>query len=484
MPETSTQIHATCVALGGHGILLRGPSGSGKSDLALRLIAEAGARLVADDQCRLTKRGGALIARAPAVGAGCIEARGLGLLRVPAASEVAVTLVLDLVPRAEQARVPQPDRLRLCGVDVRRGDCDPFESGVVAKLALAAGRENANMMACDAPLADAGRAEREERRRMRDDEPGKDAEARDARRSGTATSEPPRVVVVTGMSGAGRSTTLKALEDVGYEAIDNLPLHLIAQTVHDGGLAGPVAVGVDIRTRNFAVRPFLEALEALDADPKLSLTLVFVDCEDEVLRRRFTETRRRHPLAQGRPLSDGITAERRLVAPLRARADMLIDTSTLSVADLRRVVGAQLGLREGGGMAVFVLSFSYRNGVPREADLVFDARFLRNPHYEESLRPLTGRDEAVVAFIADDPDYPAFIEDLCNMLRRLIPRYQAEGKSYLTIAIGCTGGRHRSVAVAERVGACLAREGGHVLVNHRELTSEGDRGDARDANSR
>jgi UPF0042 nucleotide-binding protein len=254
--------------------------------------------------------------------------------------------------------------------------------------------------------------------------------------------------------------------------------------VHERGLSNPVAVGVDIRTRNFAVRPFLDALKEIDADPALDVTLVFVDCEDEVLRRRYTETRRRHPLAQGRPLSDGIVAERRLVAPLRRRADMVIDTSTLSVRDLRRVIGIQLGLGEAAGMAVFVVSFSYRNGLPREADLVFDVRFLRNPHYEAALRPLTGKDDAVAEFIAADPDYPAFVDGVCDMLRRLIPRYQAEGKSYLTIAVGCTGGRHRSVAVAERLGACLDQDGRHVLVNHRELAGECDQGDAHDDDSR
>ncbi len=294
--------------------------------------------------------------------------------------------------------------------------------------------------------------------------------------SGQASGAPTRqrVVLVTGMSGAGRSTTLKALEDVGYEAIDNLPLHLVATIVHEGGLDSPVAIGVDIRTRNFAVQPFLDALQRLESDPKLAVTLLFVDCEEEVLRRRFTETRRRHPLAQGRPLTDGIAAERRLVAPLRKRADMTIDTSTLAPQDLRRVISAQLGLEQAQGMAVFVTSFSYKNGLPREADLVFDVRFLRNPHYDPELKPLTGRDAAVADYVAGDPDFAPFFGGLTRLLKRLLPRYEREGKSYLTIAIGCTGGRHRSVALAEKLAAALRAAGRNVTLNHRELGVGGD----------
>ena len=283
-----------------------------------------------------------------------------------------------------------------------------------------------------------------------------------------------RVVLVTGMSGAGRSTTLKALEDVGYEAIDNLPLHLVATIVHEGGLDSPVAIGVDIRTRNFAVQPFLDALQRLESDSTLAVTLLFVDGEEEVLRRRFTETRRRHPLAQGRPLTDGIAAERRLVAPLRKRADVTIDTSTLSTHDLRRVVSAQFGVRSAQGMAVFVLSFSYKNGLPREADLVFDVRFLRNPHYEPRLKRLTGRDRAVADYIAGDPDFAPFFGGLTRLLRRLLPRYEREGKSYLTIALGCTGGRHRSVALAEKLAGELGKVSRSVTLNHRELGVGGD----------
>lgn len=465
-------VHATCVSLGGQGLLLRGPSASGKSDLALRLIAEAGARLVADDQCRLARHGGALVATAPAAIAGRIEARGLGVMALPAAGEAVVALVADLVPGRGAARLPEPATAAFLGLAVRRCELDPFEAGATAKLCLALAPERAAIMpASGAPAGDHG-------------PPGGE---RDAMTSGTGEAEQAArlpVVLVTGMSGAGRSTTLKALEDIGYEAIDNLPLHLLSEIVRAGRLSDPVAVGVDIRSRDFAVEPFLEALTALAGDPALALTLVFVDCEDEVLRRRYTETRRRHPLAQGRPLSDGIAAERRLVAPLRARADITLDTSTLSVPDLRRMVAARLALAESPGMAVFLVSFSYRNGLPREADLVFDARFLRNPNYVEALRPLTGREPAVADYVAADADYPAFIEGATAMLARLIPRYEAEGKSYLTIAVGCSGGRHRSVAVVERIAGRLRAQGRDALVTHRELGAQHDAEDARAADSR
>jgi UPF0042 nucleotide-binding protein len=277
------------------------------------------------------------------------------------------------------------------------------------------------------------------------------------------------VVLVTGMSGAGRSTTLKTLEDLGYEAIDNLPLHVLPRIVRDGALSGPIAIGVDIRTRNFSVAPFLTSLADLRADPGLAITLLFLDSEDDVLRRRFTETRRRHPLAQERPVNDGIAMERRLVAPLLDEADLTIDTSSLTVPDLRRVIASQLAPGGTPGMVVFVTSFAYKAGVPREADLVFDARFLRNPHYDPALRPRTGRDPEVAAHVAADPDYRPVVDSLKSMLTRLMPRYAGEGKSYLTLAIGCTGGQHRSVALAEALAEFLLAEDWRVIVNHREL---------------
>ncbi|WP_282604425.1 RNase adapter RapZ [Pelagibius sp. Alg239-R121] len=283
------------------------------------------------------------------------------------------------------------------------------------------------------------------------------------------------VVLITGLSGAGRSSALSVLEDVGYEAIDNLPLNLLETMIDEGSAERAVAVGVDIRTRNFAVEPFLQQLDKLERRQDLDLKLVFLDCDDEVLSRRFTETRRRHPLAQDRPLHDGIVAERRLVFPLRSRADHVIDTSSLTLGGLRQQIIGQLGLSEASGMAIFVTSFSYRLGLPREADLVFDVRFLTNPHYVPDLRPQSGRDKAVVDYIAADSAFQPFFKELTAMLKPLLPRYESEGKSYLTIAFGCTGGRHRSVALAERLSDWLTDHWGNVSLMHRDIDRESQR---------
>jgi UPF0042 nucleotide-binding protein len=265
------------------------------------------------------------------------------------------------------------------------------------------------------------------------------------------------------MSGAGRSTALKALEDLGYEAVDNLPLSFLPSLNPAGGA---VAVGIDVRTRGFSPKEVLTGL------PK-HVTVVFLDADDELLRRRYTETRRPHPLAFDRPVIDGIRLERQLVSPLRDRADLVIDTSALSVAELRRVLTGQFALNAPPGVAVFVRSFAYRRGLPPDADLVFDVRFLENPHYDPALRPLTGLDAAVGARIEADPGYAMFFARLTALLEPLLPRYANEGKTYLTIAIGCTGGRHRSVYIAERLADWLRREGQRVAVAHRELAVAG-----------
>jgi UPF0042 nucleotide-binding protein len=278
------------------------------------------------------------------------------------------------------------------------------------------------------------------------------------------------LVLVTGMSGAGRSSALAALEDAGYEAIDNLPLSLLAGVARAEGVRRPgLALDVDIRTRDFSLARFGETVDALFALPEVEGRLLFIDCDDEVLRRRHTETRRRHPLAKDRPVIDGIKLERRLIEGLRARADVVIDTTALTLADLRRLVLGHFALEGRGGLGLFVTSFAYREGLPREADLVFDARFLANPHYEEALRPKTGLDAEVAAFVAADPAFAPFMAGLEGLLGPLLPRFEREGKSYLTIAVGCTGGRHRSVLVAERLGAFVRGLGYTVEVAHRDL---------------
>ena len=280
-----------------------------------------------------------------------------------------------------------------------------------------------------------------------------------------------RVVLVTGMSGAGHSTALKALEDIGFEAVDNLPLKLLPALVREAG-DRPVAVGIDARTRDFVTASVIEEVDALKGDPGLEVRLVFLDCEDEILRRRFTETRRRHPLALDRPVMDGIARERPLLAPLRDRADQVIDTSGLAIGDLRRLLQAGATPMEGAKLAVFVVSFAYRNGLPRDADLVFDVRFLRNPHYVPELKPRTGKDPQVRGYVEADPAFQPWFERLTQWLRPLLPRYEEEGKSYLTIGIGCTGGRHRSVMAAERLAAWFAAEGRRAELRHRDIDSE------------
>lgn len=278
-----------------------------------------------------------------------------------------------------------------------------------------------------------------------------------------------RLVIVTGLSGAGRSSALKALEDMGYETADNLPLSLTPALLGSHPEGVPLALGIPIRNRDFTADAMLTAFGRLDAETKSAATLLFLDCDDDRLIQRYTETRHRHPMAGDRPVSDGIAIERRLVWPLRARADVVIDTTALSPGDLKRLLHGHFALDTAPGIAIFVTSFSYRRGLPRDADLVIDVRFLRNPHYVPALEPLTGRDPRVAAYIEADPDFTAFFEGLDNWLARLLPRYEGEGKSYLTVAVGCTGGRHRSVHVAERLGGSLGALGFRVTIDHRDL---------------
>jgi UPF0042 nucleotide-binding protein len=277
-----------------------------------------------------------------------------------------------------------------------------------------------------------------------------------------------RLVLVTGMSGAGRSSALKLLEDMGYEAVDNMPLALVGALRAASGLR-PLAIGIDVRTRDFGADPVFACLDRLNTQGGFEARLVFFDSTDDVLRRRFTETRRPHPLALDRPVGDGIAQERRLVADLRERADIVIDTSDLAPADLRRLLSGHFALSAAPALSVFVQSFSFRHGVPREADLVFDVRFLANPHYVAALKPLTGLDAACADFIAADAAWAPFFEALTRLFDVLMPGYLREGKTYLTVAVGCTGGRHRSVFAADRLGAWLRRQGHKVDVIHRDV---------------
>jgi UPF0042 nucleotide-binding protein len=273
-----------------------------------------------------------------------------------------------------------------------------------------------------------------------------------------------KLVVITGMSGAGKSVAMKALEDAGFEAIDNIPLSFLAAVAGAKDATRDLVVSADIRSRDFSREHFTAAIAPLRAAPRI----VFLDCDDETLRRRFTETRRRHPLANDRPAIDGIRRERELVAPLKALADVVIDTSDMNAGELRRVMTGHFA-QAGRALSLTVTSFSFRHGLPREADLVFDVRFLKNPHYVETLQPLTGRDAPVGEYIRSDEAYAPFLHNLRTLLQPLLPRYLEEGKQYLTLAVGCTGGRHRSVLVAEELAALLRAQGYAITLRHREL---------------
>lgn len=278
-----------------------------------------------------------------------------------------------------------------------------------------------------------------------------------------------KAIIVTGLSGAGRTTSLKCLEDQGFEAVDNLPISLLPALLGGAETAAPlIAVGMDMRTRDFDAGKIADQIQAYLGRDDLKLETLFLDCDDETLAKRFTETRRRHPLAADRPVSDGIQLERAAMADVRAFADHVIDTSKLSIPEFRTILFQTLGLEQSGQMAVNVQSFAYRNGLPREADLVFDVRFLKNPHYDLDLRPLDGTDKEIGDYITGDPDFTAFYDSLIVLLGTLLPRYASEGKSYLTIAFGCTGGRHRSVYLTETVSAWVRGQNFPVSVTHRD----------------
>ena len=280
----------------------------------------------------------------------------------------------------------------------------------------------------------------------------------------------PRVLIVTGMSGAGKSTALEVLEDLGWETIDNAPVRLLEGLLTAGPAPEtPLAIGVDSRTRGYDPAFILTLLDRLLAESKTNASILFLDANRSAIRRRYNETRRPHPLARGRPVGDGIKAERELLEPLRRRAEVVIDTSGYASNQLQQVIRNQFGDEAKGAMTISIISFGFARGMPPLADLVFDMRFLDNPHWDAVLRPQTGLDTPVAAHIAADPGWdPAFsrIEDL---VLELLPRYAAQGRAYLTIAFGCTGGKHRSVYSAECLADALRDAGYDPTVIHRNL---------------
>ncbi|KQN37511.1 nucleotide-binding protein [Sphingomonas sp. Leaf407] len=276
------------------------------------------------------------------------------------------------------------------------------------------------------------------------------------------------ILLVTGMSGAGKSTVLRTLEDLGWEVVDNLPLRLLEGLLAIGtrDTGRPLALGLGPQTRGFDAR---QIVQAITDRPAMGLSILFVDCDTPELERRYNETRRRHPLAQDRPARDGIARERTLLGPLHGFANRLVDTTDLSASDLAHWVRDTFTPDGGGEPVLSVLSFGFSRGVPRDADIVLDMRFLRNPHWDPDLKPGTGRDPDVAAYVMADPAYDAAMASIETMLLTLLPRYHAEGKSYVTVAFGCTGGRHRSVHVAERMGAWLREHGFSPTIHHRDL---------------
>jgi UPF0042 nucleotide-binding protein len=285
----------------------------------------------------------------------------------------------------------------------------------------------------------------------------------------TEAHEKPRLVLVTGLSGAGKNSILRALEDLGFETMDNPPLGTLEDLIICA--ERNLAIGVDARSRGFDAQTVLQTLDRLRETTGLRAELVYATADDAALLSRYTETRRRHPLAQAGQVADGIALERALTDKLREAADLLVDTSHLKLPALRQMIEQNFGAGC-PGLAISLVSFGFPHGLPREADVVFDARFLRNPYYVEKLRPLTGLDASVAEFIESDPDLTPFFAHITGMVDFLLPRFVKEGKKYATFAIGCTGGQHRSVYLIERLAAHIGRSGWRVGLHHREIRRE------------
>ncbi len=279
------------------------------------------------------------------------------------------------------------------------------------------------------------------------------------------------IILVTGMSGAGRSTALKVLEDLGYEAIDNLPLSLLphlCDQISSWERQNPLAIGIDTRSYGFHLSRFRDIFQTLMNTPTVSVRLLYLECDDEVLLRRFTETRRRHPIGEF-SLPEAISQERQLIDPLKSLAELVIDTSHLSMPSFGQMMRQHFSLDESLSLLIRLMSFSYRRGLPREADMVFDARFLSNPHYEKPFRTLTGKDAPVGKYLTQDANWQAVYESLQAIISHSLKGFRLTGRSYLTIACGCTGGQHRSVFLAEQLSKWLHSTGERVIIEHRDL---------------
>ena len=278
-----------------------------------------------------------------------------------------------------------------------------------------------------------------------------------------------KLVIVTGLSGAGRTTTIRCLEDLGYETIDNLPISLVSRVVAPGMLGAKIAIGLDTRTRDFTTKAVLDMLADLSARSWLSLEVVFVAATNAILVRRFSETRRRHPLAPAETPHDGIDRERDLLNEIQDASTVVLDTSDMSPHNLRAQVDRFFNRGGESKLAIMIHSFSYKRGAPAGIDMVFDCRFLNNPYWDPSLRSLNGRSDGVQRFVQNDTRFEEFFAKVMDLSVFLLPAYVDEGKTHFSIGFGCTGGQHRSVALAETVAKALANHGWVVSVRHREL---------------
>jgi len=306
-----------------------------------------------------------------------------------------------------------------------------------------------------------------------DDKVKKTKVSASAAQAQSGTSFKRQLVIVTGLSGAGKSAALHAFEDIGFQAVDNLPLTMVEALIDDQNLESidrPVVIGIDSRTLHFSPDLFVEVQKRLRARKDLRLHVLFMDASDDVLTKRFSETRRPHPLGDRQLLRAAIKQERDMMTVVRENIDGILDTSTRSGAETRRIIRRRFA-KESDDLIVTFMSFGFAHGAPRDADIVLDVRFLRNPHYVASLKSLTGRDDAVSNYVRADDSFPPFLDKVQALLSFLLPRYQAEGKAYLTIAFGCTGGQHRSVATAEAVAGQMSIDGLAVNLYHRELSS-------------
>ncbi|KAG1649316.1 Nucleotide-binding protein [Nymphon striatum] len=408
-PQLPQQIHATCVSVQARGLLIVGPSGSGKSTLALKMLG-MGALLVADDRCDLSNGGTGVIADKPTELPEAIEARGIGLLAARCAGPTQVAAIVDLEQVAYERLPP-----------VQNVEVGPYQ------LPLLAATTQTDMAAAFFYF------------------------------------------LKYGFHGAGRSTAINALEDVGFEAIDNLPLSLVPRLLDGPPLERPVALGVDVRNRDFTTKAFMKLVASLPEDTEAEVSLLYLDTREDVLIRRYSETRRPHPMAPNESLAEGIHRERELLGAIQSRSDVVIDTSDLSPHDLREEVTKLFAIEKGRRLSVLLNSFSYKRGVPHGVDMAFDCRFLRNPHWDTELRDLTGKDPKVVEYVTADERFDPFFSKINDLTDLLLPAFHDEGKSYLTIGLGCTGGKHRSVAVAEMMGKALANK---VIVAHGGLARE------------